>query len=247
MKLYYIILLQLLALALITTSATQAQSTPETTSLEATIISRPTKNVGTWLIGAVNVEVTNETQIFVSNGSLEVGGCVTLDYVVVGTTNIALKIQGEAATVCNSGEPTATPNPSSETTWQGKIELQGRTDHSGAAIFLSEQPCSTATFNQSQAVSAADGTFQVSAPSSQIFQCLQVSNALYLTLRQDITSPMIAPITLKAGDVNGDNIINILDIATLAAHYDQNYPSVDLNADGKIDIFDLVTAASNFQ
>jgi hypothetical protein len=53
-------------------------------------------------------------------------------------------------------------------------------------------------------------------------------------------------ITLPAGDVTGDNQIDIADAARLAARFGTGDTSVDLNGDGRVDIFDLVLIASNF-
>jgi hypothetical protein len=56
----------------------------------------------------------------------------------------------------------------------------------------------------------------------------------------------LAPVTLLAGDVNGDGAIDILDIAYMGARFDGTDPHADLNADGVVDILDLVLAAVNF-
>jgi YVTN family beta-propeller protein len=48
------------------------------------------------------------------------------------------------------------------------------------------------------------------------------------------------------GDLNGDKVINILDLALVAARYGSDDPSTDLNADGRVDILDLVIIAANF-
>ncbi|MDX1524525.1 MAG: dockerin type I domain-containing protein, partial [Anaerolineae bacterium] len=57
----------------------------------------------------------------------------------------------------------------------------------------------------------------------------------------------LGEITLLAGDVNGDNIIDIVDLAYIAQHYRSADPSADFNADGKVSIIDLALAAGNYQ
>jgi hypothetical protein len=48
------------------------------------------------------------------------------------------------------------------------------------------------------------------------------------------------------GDVNNDGVVNILDLRTEAAYFDQQNPTYDLVGHGTIDIFDMVIIASNF-
>jgi hypothetical protein len=57
----------------------------------------------------------------------------------------------------------------------------------------------------------------------------------------------LGTITLLAGDVNADNVIDILDLASLATHYLSNDATADLNGDGVVDILDLALAAQNYQ
>ena len=58
--------------------------------------------------------------------------------------------------------------------------------------------------------------------------------------------------TLLAGDANGDNHVNIIDLGLLADHYnsvlgDGVYdPQEDFNGDGHIDIVDLGILADNY-
>ena len=54
-------------------------------------------------------------------------------------------------------------------------------------------------------------------------------------------------ITLLAGDMNGDNVVDILDLANLAQRYQSTDPTADLNADGIVDILDLALVAGNYQ
>jgi|GEM_PF-3301222 len=49
-----------------------------------------------------------------------------------------------------------------------------------------------------------------------------------------------------SSDVNGDGLINILDLTFLAAHYGSSDPAADLNEDGLVDLLDLVIAANNY-
>ena len=54
-------------------------------------------------------------------------------------------------------------------------------------------------------------------------------------------------ITLKAGDINNDGIIDDLDVVTIGIHYNQTTPAeADLNSDGIINILDLQALAPNY-
>ena len=56
---------------------------------------------------------------------------------------------------------------------------------------------------------------------------------------------------LRAADVNADGVVNILDLAFIASHFDeaptvQQAPNPDINGDGTVNIFDLTLVASHF-
>lgn len=236
-----------------TAAATSRPSTPEPTrtkdprgfSLQATVDVRPpSTNLGTWIIGGVQVLVNETTLLATDNGPLVAGACVTLTYRPGDGGNIALRIVSEPLSVCGfSQPPTATPNL--ERTWQGRIILEGRADYSGANIFMSEAACSVATFDQPLATTDATGSFKITA--RQNYQCLRASKAAYLSIEKPLLQPNIGQLKLLAGDVNGDGVINILDIAAIAASFDSGNKATDINADGIVDIFDIVLAAKNYQ
>jgi hypothetical protein len=55
----------------------------------------------------------------------------------------------------------------------------------------------------------------------------------------------------KTGDLNGDNLVNILDLSVLLSNYGRpqsqsNNPKTDLNNDGMVSIFDLSVLLSNY-
>jgi hypothetical protein len=53
-------------------------------------------------------------------------------------------------------------------------------------------------------------------------------------------------ITLLAGDINADNLIDIFDLAHMARFYGSSDSQADLNGDGTVSILDLVLAAGNY-
>jgi hypothetical protein len=57
----------------------------------------------------------------------------------------------------------------------------------------------------------------------------------------------LGAIIILAGDVNGDSLVDILDLAYLAQRYQSSDLTADLNADGLVDILDLALVAGNYQ
>ncbi len=50
-----------------------------------------------------------------------------------------------------------------------------------------------------------------------------------------------------AGDLNNDDVIDILDIALCASNFGTTAAEGDVNADGLVDIYDLVLIGKNFK
>lgn len=128
----------------------------------------------------------------------------------------------------------------------GTVLLQGRTDHSGTGIYLSDTPCASSVTGEPAAVTDTEGHFEVIPSSEQGFLCLQAVQPAYLIGQKDAPQGELGTLTLPGGDVVQDAVINILDLAFMAVHYRSNDPTADVNADGIVDIFDLTIAASNY-
>lgn len=126
---------------------------------------------------------------------------------------------------------------------QGSVNLQGRADHSGVTV---------ATSAGRQTQSYPSGLFAIAAA-----ERLRLVYPGYLPGQVDIPpgaasapggeAASLGTITLLAGDVNGDQIINILDLAYLARRFQSANVTADLNADGVVDILDLALVAGNYQ
>jgi len=128
-------------------------------------------------------------------------------------------------------------------TVSGQAILEGRTDNSGVTVIGS-------TGEQMQ--TASDGRFTVKGG-----EPVMVSRKGYLRARVevgtaaqvaggDLTATDVGQITLKAGDINSDGLINILDLAYIAQKYQGQDNLADLTGDGKVNIFDLSLAAKNY-
>jgi len=106
------------------------------------------------------------------------------------------------------------------TTLSGTVLLQGRTDHSGTAIFLSKEACSMAKADTPAIITGTDGTFEILIPDGQNYQCLQVVQLGYLTGQYSSPEGELGVMTLLGGDVTGDNIIDIFDLVPFQDDFD---------------------------
>jgi YVTN family beta-propeller protein len=54
-------------------------------------------------------------------------------------------------------------------------------------------------------------------------------------------------VSQSASDVNGDGLVNILDLSFVASRFGSNNSTADLNTDGTVNILDLVILANNYR
>jgi len=133
----------------------------------------------------------------------------------------------------------------SENTLTGQVLLPGRTHHAGTVINLKNNGCEEVIAGTTTDIT---GQFSLPIDIGQTYSCLQASQTYHLTTQLDkLTLPSDIPIiTLIAGDVTNDNQIDILDMAYIAARYNQTDTTADLNGDGLVNIFDLSLAGKNY-
>jgi hypothetical protein len=164
-----------------------------------------------------------------------------------GTTPVAfnsLKVVNSSAVVVpvkrTDGQVTVTSN---QATLAGKVQLEGRTNHSGVTILLDS--CCTFT-------SVADGSYSCSTTGGS--HKLTFSHPGYLTKVVTVnavagSTVTVPQVTLLGGDINGDGVIDILDLVAVASQFGSSSPTpaaADINADGQVDIIDIVLVAKNF-
>jgi subtilisin family serine protease len=135
---------------------------------------------------------------------------------------------------------------SQDTMIAGTILLQGRNNHRGTQIFLSEAPCPTPRPLTPTLTTEANGHFEFSTPAGQRYRCLLAYQPGYLTIQVRSPRGDIGAISLLGGDVTGDNLVDIFDLALIGSRYGGNDPMGDINADGQVNIIDLVLTASNY-
>jgi subtilisin family serine protease len=132
----------------------------------------------------------------------------------------------------------------------GTILLQGRTNYSGTAVYLTQAPCIaqppapiTGTLST---LTDAQGRFEIMVLPGNQYQCLQAMQHGYLIGQKSTPQGAVGTVTLPGGEVTGDDVINIFDLALVASRFGGHEPTADVNADGVINIFDLTLVASNF-
>jgi len=136
--------------------------------------------------------------------------------------------------------PTSTPNPNGTVAGQviaGKPVAVGLYDSEGILV--------------ASTVAGVDGTFSMSAPAGTytIFAVasghLGAQGEAILTPGGTTNQPSI---TLLAGDIDNNNVIDQFDAITIGINYNASTPtSADLNNDGIINVLDLELLARNYR
>lgn len=133
----------------------------------------------------------------------------------------------------------------------GKVLLQGRTTYEGTTVWLEETACGTQSYEfpdatKLQTRTNQEGNFTFTLQPGHPYRCLHIKRQGYLEGQRSIPSNGGQTITLLAGDVIQDNVINIFDLTNIAAQYNSQNPDGDLNIDGMINILDLTMVAGNY-
>jgi hypothetical protein len=136
-------------------------------------------------------------------------------------------------------------------TVEGTITLQG---------IAANAPAQTLTFAFSPsiirtAIVRGNGVYSVSGVPAGTYT-VRIKGAKYLTEAAAVTVTANATttlnLTLKTGDANDDNAVDITDLLALIAHYNQVSPAssyleaADFNGDGSNDITDLLLLIGNY-
>ncbi len=145
-----------------------------------------------------------------------------------------------SATPTPISSPTATPNPDGTVAGQvlaGKPIAVGLYDTGGALV--------------ASMVANGDGTFSLTAPAGS-YTIFAVSSG-YLSAQGSVTlaagtTTTQPTITLLAGDIDNNNVIDQFDAITIGINYNSSTPdSADLNNDGVINVLDLELLAQNYR
>jgi len=173
-------------------------------------------------------------------------GGTTTD-ITAGTTLALLfsDAAGQSLAAAAPGALTITINPAPSVT--GAVTLQSP----GIGRTVAVAGSGTTVQGQSSVEVASAATFTLTLPTGTGFGLTAVA-ACHLTVEKSgVSSPSSGhTATLIAGDVNGDNRVNIQDLAAMGNRFSQAplpaQPCTDLNQDGTVNILDLSRAASNY-
>ncbi|MDP2953964.1 MAG: hypothetical protein Q8O76_11695 [Chloroflexota bacterium] len=155
-------------------------------------------------------------------------------------------------TVTPAETPTPTPTPIAIEV-VGVVLLQGRQDHSGTLVSLYPSETMTVT-NSLGEFRFTDLVVNLSLGPQEYTVAVEVERYLdargSFAVAEGTTRVDLGSVTLLAGDVNGDNAIDVQDLSAIGSLFgeivDPLISPVDLNADGRVDILDLALGASNF-
>jgi glucose/arabinose dehydrogenase len=143
---------------------------------------------------------------------------------------------------------TSTPIPGSIS---GRAVYQNRPDNAGITVAVLDLNGNVLV----QVVTGADGAFSFTDAPVGNYR-LRLTAPAHLSLTQDVavTTPGqtldLGTLTLRAGDVDGNNTVDLADAAFIGANFNVTAPpapaAADLNLDGVVNISDLVLVGSNF-
>ncbi len=140
-------------------------------------------------------------------------------------------------------------NVISEGEVSGTVELQSRTDHSGATVTLWDGATAIATATTNAAgeysLNVAPGTYEISVEMDSYLDGRK--SGINVTIGNTTT---VNSVQLLGGDVNASDCINIFDIAAIAGSFGNSVPpapvNLDINGDGTINILDIAVSAGNY-
>jgi hypothetical protein len=144
---------------------------------------------------------------------------------------------------------TGTP-PEPEGSIAGTVNLQGRSDHSGAEVCAddgSNPVCVQSDASGAYAIDVAPGSYAVTVDMERYLDAEMLNVAV---TTGNVTN--LPEVTCLGGDTNDDCVINILDLSLAGGRFgttcsDSNWdPRADINDDCVINILDLSIAGGNF-
>lgn len=148
-------------------------------------------------------------------------------------------------TATRTPAPSMTPTPGFNTgTITGRILLQGRENHQGILVSVGGHSATTGADGSFRITGVRAGTHELIA---QMASYLRHRNAA-LTVREG-GETAVADILLLAGDINGDNTVNLFDLVLIAGRYGTQVVGSapqDVNGDGIINLFDAVLTSGNY-
>jgi hypothetical protein len=143
-------------------------------------------------------------------------------------------------TTPTASETPAMPVPGSIA---GRVTLQGRSTYGGVTVAAS---------GTSSMTTAADGSYWLAdVPPATYTVTLSMPGYLQQSLHVTVTSGAsitLPDLILRAGDVNGDCTVGLMDLVLIGINYRHSPPTTanaDINGDGSVDLLDLILVSLN--
>ena len=136
-------------------------------------------------------------------------------------------------------------------TLEGTVDLQGRSDESGAEVCAEQGgavvDCTTTDAAGNYALLLSDGSYDIVVEMSRYLDAEKMGQVV---AAGDTTT--LCQVKLLGGDANDDDVINILDLSFMGYRFglcegDPDYDvRADINNDGCINILDITGAGASF-
>lgn len=148
----------------------------------------------------------------------------------------------ESPTPASTSTPVASPTPLPAGTLNGKV--------------IATKPVTVSLYDATNTLVASvpanpDGTFSLTAPAGTYAVTATAPGSLSAAGSATLTSggtTSLPDVTLSAGDIDGNNVIDQLDAMTIGMNYNGSTPAAaDLNNDGTINVLDLELLAANYR
>jgi len=194
---------------------------------------------------------------WVAYSTLENNVCVSLDFILravnPGVFETPPPLYDEAAESTVFGQivetyiwlsqtPTSTPTPSQNGTLAGQVFAAKPVTIELYGLDGSLLGSATIEPNTAFTLTAPGGDYKVVASSSGFLNA-----EASVTLANGVTTTLTS-ITLPAGDIDGNSVIDQFDALTIGMNYNAAEPSIaDLNNDGIINVLDLEVLAGNYR
>lgn len=145
-------------------------------------------------------------------------------------------------------QPTPTPLASPTTSLDSVSRLTGQIYASKAAtvsLYAADNTLANST------VTSMDGTFSLEAPVGVYTVVATASGFLSaqgMATLAGVQATSMSPVSLLAGDINGNHVIDQFDALTIGMSYNLSLPAAaDLNNDGLVNVLDLELLARNYR
>ena len=145
---------------------------------------------------------------------------------------------------------TGTPPPPNDGTIEGTVDLQGRTDNSGADVCADDggtPVCGQTDAAGAYSIEVPGGSYDVTVDMARYLDAEKLNVAVTAG-----SATTLDPVTCLGGDANDDCVVNIQDISLMGSRFglscgDQNWDDrADINNDCTINILDISITGGNF-